>query len=575
VHHMIVEVSGRTTARLHEVRVPIERELQKVMKDNPELLPTDELGFEREVLLVGRETALPSGKPDLLAVSETGELLVIEMKRGPENSDFRRALAQLIDYGSDLWRMPLERFAGDIAVPYFGSKHCRGLVRGASTLEEAISRSWPDAETEPRDVLANLASNLRTGQFTYVLAAQSLTPSMVRAVEYMNATSVARFFGVELVKFEDDERKVIAYEGRLAIGPSRPPRTVAAQDDLVTRFSTQHRGVVQRLLDTANRLQVTVFTGAVGASLRVEVPELATPVSVAWLYPDGHNGFGGAKQLTLGFAKQAFDKLVGSERRLVAWREAVGRVPAAASIDGAAVSGVVVPWEQVPAHLPAIITALELLVADDEEMPAAAEAPADPEAQEAAEPSAELLTWNFNRASEDFVVQPAPVLSVLGTGTGVTFVERRSDVRVVAGRRRDVATYQGLNRPGVVVTVERDGAVLACSVAAQEDITSALATLWSTETASALERDDWVVTLVQERGDFRYGDTAAGVIVAELSSYENVRLDVEPRNLGIYEAPASVGLAGYLVVLALRTLGCELGTQGPVPMVEAEDLLDD
>jgi hypothetical protein len=36
-------------------------------------------------MVVGRETALPSGRVDLLAVTPTGDVLIIEFKTGPQN----------------------------------------------------------------------------------------------------------------------------------------------------------------------------------------------------------------------------------------------------------------------------------------------------------------------------------------------------------------------------------------------------------------------------------------------------------------------------------------------------------
>jgi hypothetical protein len=368
VHHMILKFNGGETT-LTEIRAPVEQELQRHMKDHPELLPADELGYELDVLVIGRETALPSGRPDLLAIAETGELLVIEMKRGPENSDFRRALAQLVDYGSDLWRLPLDRLEHEIVVPYLASKHCRGPAKGAKSLDEAIGLAWPDAGVEPRDVRANLKATLKRGDFTYLLAAQTLTPNMERAIEYLNATSTARFFGIELVKFKSEDGGVTAYEGRLRVGPkaaTAPSSGIERQEDLIGTFAIGQRELVRNIFEVADRLRMTVFVGAVGASLKVVVPELSSPVSVGWVYPDGHTGYGGSRQLTLGYSKPQFAKLTSSSERLGAWRAAVDGMVGAEPIEGAAVTGAILPWGTVPANLDATVAALEALTGDDE-----------------------------------------------------------------------------------------------------------------------------------------------------------------------------------------------------------------
>jgi hypothetical protein len=368
MHHMIVKLDGKHRT-LTEVRVPIEAELQQHMKDHPELLPADELGYEQDLLIVGRETSLPSGKPDLLGITETGELLVIEMKRGPENSDFRRALAQLVDYGSDLWRRSLDRFEHEIVVPFLASQHCHGAAKGARSLDEAIRLAWPEAEVEPRDVLANLAATLERGDFTFLLAAQTLTPNMERAIEYMNATSTARYFGIELVKFESADRGVTAYEGRLRIGPKTSTKPVPAADrreNLIGSFAIGQRDLIRSIFEVADRLGMTIFVGAVGASLKVAVPELSSPISIGWVYPDGHTGYGGSRQLTLGYSKPQFAKLTSSSHRLGAWRQALDGLVGGEPLEGASVTGVSVPWGKVSANLGSVVAALEALVGEDE-----------------------------------------------------------------------------------------------------------------------------------------------------------------------------------------------------------------
>jgi len=95
--------------------------------------------------VIGRETYLPSGAVDLVGLTRGGDLLIIELKIGPQNSDFRRVLAQLLDYGSDLWRMFLDVFEGTVARQYFLHGNCTDeRVKGICSLSEAMERVWPD-----------------------------------------------------------------------------------------------------------------------------------------------------------------------------------------------------------------------------------------------------------------------------------------------------------------------------------------------------------------------------------------------------------------------------------------------
>lgn len=121
---------------LTEVLADDEFQLQEIVKDTPDLLPVDEFGMTGPLMVVGRETTLPSGSVDLIGVSRDGELLLIEFKTGPQNSDFRHVLAQLLDYGSDLWRMSYEEFESTVARRFFPATIARR--RG---FEERL-RSW-------------------------------------------------------------------------------------------------------------------------------------------------------------------------------------------------------------------------------------------------------------------------------------------------------------------------------------------------------------------------------------------------------------------------------------------------
>ena len=66
--------------------------------------------------------------------SRAGEILIAEFKTGPQNPDFRHALAQAIDSGADLWGMSPEEFEATVAARYFASVPARRRHRrrGAS-----------------------------------------------------------------------------------------------------------------------------------------------------------------------------------------------------------------------------------------------------------------------------------------------------------------------------------------------------------------------------------------------------------------------------------------------------------
>jgi hypothetical protein len=121
---LVIDLPDGTRQLLAEVLADDELQLQEQLKLHPELLPLEELGLVGPAVVVGRESALDSGRVDLVLLGNGGDLALVEFKTGPQNPDFRECLAQMLDYGSDLWGMTLEEFETRVAQRYFSSPHC-------------------------------------------------------------------------------------------------------------------------------------------------------------------------------------------------------------------------------------------------------------------------------------------------------------------------------------------------------------------------------------------------------------------------------------------------------------------
>jgi RecB family endonuclease NucS len=93
----ILLIDPKGAHELGEVAASDEAELQERVKSSPELLPIEDFGMVGPLLVIGRETTLPSGAVDLVGLARGGELLIVEFKTGPQNPDFRRATSQLVD----------------------------------------------------------------------------------------------------------------------------------------------------------------------------------------------------------------------------------------------------------------------------------------------------------------------------------------------------------------------------------------------------------------------------------------------------------------------------------------------
>ena len=259
---ILFEHEGRR-AILEEAPAP-EIELQEVVKHHPELLPIEDFGMAGPLLVIGRETPLPSGAVDLAGLSRAGDLLLVEFKIGPANPDFRHATSQLLDYGSDLWGMSVEDLERTVALPYFHGRLCPEGSPGhrAGSLEEAARRAWPDASDD--DLAAcwdRLAGALRSGAFHHVVAAQRFTEPALRTISYLDETSRASFYAVELVRFTGpagtatEARTVYRPEARAARGAQR-----IDEEAFLGRIEDPgFRSSLERVLDAARHAEIILL----------------------------------------------------------------------------------------------------------------------------------------------------------------------------------------------------------------------------------------------------------------------------------------------------------------------------
>jgi hypothetical protein len=358
------------TFDLLEVPAPDEHHLQEIMKSQPQLIPADDLGLDGDLMVVGRETGLASGFIDLLCLSRSGDLVLIEFKTGPQNPDFRHALAQLIDYGSDLWKLTLEDFDRGVVQRYLTSRHSDRAFVGAGDLEGAIARTnWNLTEDERGALSVRLAEVLTTGDFHYVVAAQRFTPAMQVSLEYMNATMrYGRFFLVEIVQLEGAE--LTAHAAQLVAGP--PKRSAssgnspAGQADEAAFLSgvsgEQYRDAVRDMLASCSALGLEVKWRSVGASIRFVTPDRRQPLSIGWLLPEGSH-WQGAKFLSFGVDQSSLQQTPSVRDAVLRFVEGLATVPGARSVPTKLDAYMFGP-DELPGAMPALLSVLEKLVAE-------------------------------------------------------------------------------------------------------------------------------------------------------------------------------------------------------------------
>lgn len=362
---VLVKHSDGSSFALTETPTPHEHHLQEVMKDHPGLLPVNDLGITGPLLIVGRETGLASGQIDLVGVVPSGDLALVEFKTGPQNPDFRHALAQLIDYGSDLWGMSVAGFDHGVVQRYLGSRHSPKESVAADSLHDLTELVWEPDEFDWDQFSERLAFVLGEGDFHYVVAAQRFTPQMTRSLDYLNkVVSVGKYHLVQMIQLTGEgvtaysaQSVSSSFKGRAGSGVAGASETafLAGIED------ETYRGAMADIFAACRALGLSFEWGSKGTSIRLATPDRSEPLSVGWAFPEGHHWYG-LRHLSLGFDTASAKNTPSVVEALNAYVARLAQIPGGTAAKAKSLEA----WTWQPAYVPgakdAIIEALESLV---------------------------------------------------------------------------------------------------------------------------------------------------------------------------------------------------------------------
>jgi hypothetical protein len=190
------DVSGEHL--IAESELPLEKNLHDVLTQHPALLPDEDLSLG-QLVVVGRESSLPSGYADLVLVDDRGQLCLVEVKKAG-NPDTRQVVAQLLDYAAALWGQTLAQFEKGVVIPYLDTLEDNDAEDLASHLGMVFDDPETGEERAPA-IVQRLEQTLETGDFTLVVAAPHVPLGVQRVLEYLNARG-QRFYGLEVSYFK-------------------------------------------------------------------------------------------------------------------------------------------------------------------------------------------------------------------------------------------------------------------------------------------------------------------------------------------------------------------------------------
>ena len=105
---IVIRNSGGKWHKATKVEFAAEAQLQKLLYDSPELIPTYD--DDKPAVFI-REAGLPgSGYTDLLGVDGNGNILVVEAKLARNDEIRRKVIGQVLEYAAYLWKMSFEDF---------------------------------------------------------------------------------------------------------------------------------------------------------------------------------------------------------------------------------------------------------------------------------------------------------------------------------------------------------------------------------------------------------------------------------------------------------------------------------
>jgi len=99
---------GGRWEKAEEVIYADEAQLQKMLYDSPELIPTK---MNNQAAVFTKESGLPgSGFTDLIGVDGQGNILLVETKLARNREIRREVIGQVLEYAAHLWGMKFEQF---------------------------------------------------------------------------------------------------------------------------------------------------------------------------------------------------------------------------------------------------------------------------------------------------------------------------------------------------------------------------------------------------------------------------------------------------------------------------------
>jgi hypothetical protein len=170
--------------------------IQRVIHDNPELLPVEEIeGNFSPLIPIGREVSTKVGNIDNLFISPDGHLTIVETKlwRNPEAR--REVVGQIIDYAKELSKWTISDL--DEAVKAYNKRY----NANADGLLSTINKFDPIDVSDESLFYDNISKNLKKGRFLLLIVGDGIRESVEDMVDYLSQTPQL-YFTLSLIELQ-------------------------------------------------------------------------------------------------------------------------------------------------------------------------------------------------------------------------------------------------------------------------------------------------------------------------------------------------------------------------------------
>lgn len=170
-----------------------EAHLEQLLAESPDLLPSPE---DERIVVFKRQVTLGSYAADLVGVSATGSITLVECKLDQNREARRMVVAQILEYAAQLWGMDYEEFDGLLSAD--SDEDLADLVR------EKASAEWLEEQ-----FVEGVTRTLQNGDIRLVIAVNGITNELKRILEYTSSRGGLRLEALELQHFSNDEDEVL------------------------------------------------------------------------------------------------------------------------------------------------------------------------------------------------------------------------------------------------------------------------------------------------------------------------------------------------------------------------------